>query len=141
MRSTRLRTLDNTLVTIPNGAFSSMQIENYAGRTSFLFRHTIGLRYETTPDEIERVCEAVRTLFADDETIDDETSRVRFIGLGSDSLNVEVYANVAADDWAAFLATQERLLLAIMRTFHTAQVDFAFPSQTIYLGRDRKSAA
>lgn len=140
MRSTRLRTLDQTVVTVPNGAFSSMQIENYADRETFLFRHLVGLRYGTTPDEIESVCDRVSALLAARDDVDHETARVRFVGLGSDSLNVEVHAFIRSPDWPDFLQRQQTILLAIMRIFATTGVDFAFPSQTVYLGRDRKTA-
>ena len=138
MRSTRIRTLEHTLITIPNGAFSSMEIENYAKRERFLFKHVIGMRYETTPDEIERVRKAADAVLRDDPHTIDDTVRVRFVGLGVDSLSMELFAYAHASDWSAFLEVQERLLLAVMRAFERENIDFAFPSQTVYLGRDRR---
>ena len=139
MRSTRIRTLERTLVTIPNGAFSSMEIENFAKRERFLFRHTLGLRYETSPDEVEAACEAVRQVLADEPAVVQDGARVVFIGLGATSLDVEAYAYMRAPDYAAFLELQGRLLVAIMRALEARAVDFAFPSQTVYLARDARS--
>ena len=141
MRSTRIRTLEQTLVTIPNGAFSSMEIENYAKRERFLFKHALGLRYETSADAVERACEAVRRILREHPAMIVEGSRVRFTGLGADSLTVEIFAYGNAQDYPAFLGVQEKLLLAIMRAFEREGVEFAFPSQTVYLARDTKRSA
>lgn len=55
LRSTRLRTLDRTVISVPNSQFPDMQLENYARRDRFLFTTTLGLRYETTPDQLRYV--------------------------------------------------------------------------------------
>jgi MscS family membrane protein len=135
MRSTRVRTLDETVVTIPNGSFSSMEIENYARRKRFLFRHTMRLRYETSPDAVERACDAIRTILNDTDAVIGDTTRVRFVALGTATLNVEIFAYVAAAELNDFLEVQEALLLAVMRRFETFGIRFAFPSQTVYLER------
>ena len=138
MRSTRIRTLERTLVTIPNGAFSSMEIENFAKRERFLFRHTLGLRYETAAHEVEAACEAVRIALAEEPAVIAEGSRVTFIGLGATSLDIEVFAYAKTPDYPAFLELQGRLLMSIMRLFEARGLDFAFPSQTVYLARDQR---
>ena len=69
----------------------------------------------------------------------DDGARARFMGLGATSLDVEVFAYMQAPDYIAFLGEQEAMLIAIMRVFEAEGVDFAFPSQTVYLGRDRRS--
>ena len=139
MRSTRIRTLERTLVTIPNGAFSSMEIENFAKRERFLFRHTLGLRYETSAGDVEAACEAVRGVLRGEPAVIEEGSRVVFTGLGATSLDVEVFAYARAVDYPAFLELQGRMLMSIMRAFEARGLDFAFPSQTVYLARDQKS--
>ena len=136
MRSTRVRTLDQTVVTIPNGSFSSMEIENFARRDRFLFRHTLGLRYETTPDRIEAARDAVAGILAGTQEVIQETTRVRMVGMGAWTLDVEIFAYVAATELNDFMVVQETLLLAIMRRLHEMEVGFAFPSRTVYLARD-----
>ena len=141
MRSTQVRTLSRTVVTIPNGEFASMQIENYARRERFLFNPVLGLRYETSPGQIRRLLAQLRALLEDHPKVDSDPARVRFTGFGADNLAVEVFAYVHATDWNGYLAVQEDLNLAVMDIFAAEGIDFAFPSQTVYLARDAKAAA
>jgi MscS family membrane protein len=136
IRSTRVRTLERTLVTIPNGSFSSMQIENYTLREKYLFRHKLGARYETNAKAIRAVKKAIFDYLAEHPNIEGEEPGVRFIELGSDNLTLEVFAYVLAPDVPAFFEIQSELLLGLMEVFEKKGVDFAFPSQTVYLARD-----
>ena len=136
IRSTRVRTLERTLVTIPNGSFSSMQIENYTLREKYLFRHTLGARYETKADAIRRVKQAIFDYLAAHPNVEGDQPGVRFLSLASDSLSIEVFAYMLADDIPHSFEVQGELLLGIMDIFEREGVDFAFPSQTVYLARD-----
>ncbi len=139
IRSTRVRTLERTLVTIPNGSFSSMQIENYTLREKYLFRHTLGARYETKADAIRRVKQAIFDYLAAHPNIEGDQPGVRFLSLASDSLSIEVFAYILADDIPHSFEVQGELLLGLMDIFEREGVDFAFPSQTVYLARDGKT--
>lgn len=141
LRSTRIRTLTRTVVTIPNGALSNLEIENYAHRDRFLFNPMIGLRYETTPDQIRYLLVELRGLLYRHPAIISEDARVRFMGLAADSLTIQFNAYVRAVDYAGFLEVQEDLLLRTMDIVGEAGVGFAFPSQTVYLARDEKPDA
>ena len=134
MRSTRLRTNERTVVTIPNGYFSSQQIENYSRRDRFLFNPIIGLTYDTSAEQMTTVLGALRTLLADDVYVDEE-ARVQFIGLGQSALNIEIFAYVLTIDYAAFLVLREAMLLKIMDTIAAAGANIAFPTQTMLLKR------
>ena len=136
MRSTRIRTLDRTLVTVPNGEFSAMKIENFTRRDRFWFHHELGLRYEATPDQMRQFLAALRTMLSVDTRLDTESNRVRFLGYGADALRVEIFAYVFARDWNHFLEIQEELALQVMDIVAGSEVAFAFPSRTLYLARD-----
>lgn len=136
MRSTRIRTLDRTLVTIPNGDFSAQQIENYSHRDRFLFNPTLALHYETSPVQIRQVLTELRATLDSQPQIGPDPARVRFLGFGSNSLNVEVFAYVLARDYDDFLEVQEELNLGIADVIASSGTGFAFPSQTVYLGSD-----
>ncbi|MEF2559430.1 mechanosensitive ion channel family protein, partial [Aurantimonas sp. C2-5-R2] len=114
MRSTRIRTLDRTPVTVPNGKFSAMKIENFTRRDRFGFHHEFGLRYEATPNQMRQFLAALRTMFSVDTRLETESHRVRFLGYGADALPVEIFAYVFARDWNHFLEIQEELALQIM---------------------------
>ncbi len=136
MRSTRIRTLNRTVVTIPNGDFSSQKIENYTHRDRFLFTTVFGFRYETTPDQMRYLLVELRSILYAHPKVSPEPARIRFIELGSDSLNIEVFAYILGKDFNEFLEVKEDLLLRMMDVVEASGTGFAFPSQTIYLAKD-----
>lgn len=137
MRSTRIRTLDRTLVTIPNGEFSSTKIENYTHRDRFKFSPVFGLRYETSADQIRYLLVELRSILYAHPKVDPSPARVRFAEFGADSLNIEVFAYILAGDFNEFVEIREDLLLRMMDVVETSGTGFAFPSQTLYLARDK----
>ncbi|MEM9733722.1 MAG: mechanosensitive ion channel family protein [Pseudomonadota bacterium] len=141
IRSTRLRTLDRTIVTIPNGAFAASQIENYTLRDEFKLDTRLTLRYETTPDQIRFLLVEVRKLLYSYQDVSNTPARVRFENLNSHSIDIWVFAYVRATSYDHFLEIKEDLLLRIMDLVKESGTDFAFPSQTIYLSRDAKPSS
>ncbi len=113
IRSTRIRTLDRTVLTVPNGELSALPIENYSQRDRYWFHPILNLRYETSPDQMRHVLQALRSMLAEHSKVDTATARVRFIGLAAYSLDVEIFAYVIAWDYAGFLEVQEDLLLQL----------------------------
>lgn len=134
--ATRLRTPERSVVSIPNGTLLTREIENLSSRDRFLMNHVLGLRYETTPAQLKSVLEALRKLLADHKRVAPEDARVRFLRFGPSSLDLELRAYVLAPDWPGFLAVQEELLLSVMDVVAASGTSLAFPSQTVYLGRD-----
>lgn len=137
LRSTRVRTLDRTVLTVPNGQLAAMMLENYTPRERIWFHHVIGLRYETTADQIRYVLAEIRTLLQKHPKVDSNTARVRFIRFGGSSLDLEIFAYVMLTDFEAFLAVQEELLLRTMDIIAGSGTSIALPSQTTYLAKDR----
>jgi MscS family membrane protein len=136
IRSTRIRTLDRTVLTVPNGEFATLHIENYSQRDRYWFHPTLNLRYETSTDQMRYVLQELRTMLEKHPKVDSTNARVRLIGLAAYSLDVEIFAYVVAWDYAGFLELQEELLLACMQIVEKSGTGFAFPSQTLYFGRD-----
>lgn len=136
LRSTRIRTLDRTLVTVPNAEFSALQLENYAARDRIWMKLVLGLRYETSAEQMRAVLGALRRLLLDHPRVDDDPARVRFLDYGAYSLNVELFAYVLTNDFNEYLEVREEILLAIMDVVAAHGTAFAFPSQTIYTSRD-----
>jgi len=137
--ATRIRTFERTVVSIPNGMMMTSQIENLSRRDKFLFRHTLGLRFETSAREMQAALSACRAHLASDPRVEPATARVRFLKVGAYTLDVEVFAYVLAPDWATFLGSQEDLLLALMHAVEEAGSGFAFPTQTTYLASEAKA--
>ena len=136
MRSTRIRTQNRTIVTIPNGEFSSSKIENFATRDRFLLRSTFGLRYETTPDQMRYLLVEIRKTLYAHPMVNNDPARVRFISIGKSTLDLEIFAYINAVDYDNFLEVQEDLLLRFMDIVAESGTDFAFPSQTLYFAKD-----
>jgi MscS family membrane protein len=136
LRSTQIRTLARTVVSIPNGQLSSISVENFAMRDRFLFKHTLNLRYETTAEQLRFVLAQIRELLYQHPRVDSATARVRFIGFGQSSLDLEIFAYVLETVPETFLAVQEDLLLQIMNLVESSGSGFAFPSQTLYMAKD-----
>jgi len=141
MRSTRIRTLDRTIVTIPNADFSSQLIENYAKRDLFRLYANLGLRYETSSDQMRYILVELRKILYAHPKVNPDPARVRFLGYGSDSLKVELFAYVHAVDWNDFLGIQEDINLRIAKVIEDSGSGFAFPSQTLYLSKDQGLSA
>jgi MscS family membrane protein len=101
-----------------------------------LLKSVIGLRYETTPEQLRFVLAKLRELLLAHPMVTPEPSRVRFAGFGECSLNVEVFAYVGTKDWNEFLGIQEDIYLRMIDVVAASGTGIAFPSQTIYFARD-----
>jgi MscS family membrane protein len=137
LRSTSLRTDERTVLTIPNGQLSTMNIENFALKEKMFFHHTIGIRRETTAQQMRALLDALRKLLAGEEQIEKTTIGVRLIKFAPSSLDIEIAAYILTTDGNKFLTAQEDLLLRVMDTIEANGTAAAFPSQTLYMGRDK----
>ena len=136
LRSTRIRTTDRTLVSVPNGQLANVQLENFSVRDKFWFHPNICLRYETTADMMRAIIACINSLLTQHSHIDSASVRVRFLRFGASSLDIEIFAYIFATSWPHFLEIQEELLLQIMGIIEEAGAEIAFPSQTMYLASD-----
>jgi MscS family membrane protein len=136
-RSTRLRTFDGHLVTIPNGELANRTIENVGNRPYIRQVLNLGIAYDTPPDRVERALEIVKECLRDHEGMRPEfPPRAYFNAFNAASLNIQAIYWYHPPDWWAFCAFSERLNLAILRRFREAGIEFAFPTQTVYLAGD-----
>ena len=137
-RSTRIRKLDDTQDTLPNADISRAKVINYSERDSILFAHTVGVRYETTADQLRTIVATIDGRFRAHPQVLDLPffPRVRVVGFGASSIDVEIRAYVDTDDFDVFTGIQEELLLVIYDVVEAAGTGFAFPSTTTYLAED-----
>jgi MscS family membrane protein len=136
IRSTWIRGTDRTLTTIPNAALSKMPVVNFGQRDQMLIQSVIGVRYETSPEQLRYLLVKVREMLLSHPCINAESARARFIGFGACSLDIEVFAYVKTRDRPEFLGIREDVLLRVMGIVAQSGTGFAFPSQTLYFGRD-----
>jgi len=136
LRSTRLRTPERTVLSIPNGVLSTSTIENLRFRDKFLCQQVIRLRYDLSPDHVRYVLEEIRELLLEDPKVEDSTSRVRFLRFAEYALEVEIYAYILEPEYNAYLATPKALLLRVMDTLEKAGAVLALPTQTTLVTQD-----
>jgi MscS family membrane protein len=130
IRSTRLRTLDRTLVTIPNGDFSARQIENFAPRERFLFNPVIAVDYRVPSARLREAIGIVQQIVKEHEYIG-EGARAHLGRISERSFNIEVFAYIEVLDFEHSVRIREELLLAIYERLEAAGIGLAFPAQTI----------
>lgn len=133
LRSTRIRTLDRTIVTVPNGQIATADIETLSVRDKFWFRHVIGVSYQTTAAQMRTVISGFRDLLVGHERVEIDSVRAQFFRLSASSLDIEVSAYIAAADWVGFLAVQQELLLQMMEIVEQSGTEIAFPTQILHV--------
>jgi MscS family membrane protein len=136
LRSTRLRTTERTLLTIPNGTMATATIENLRFRDKFLCQQTLRLRYDLSPDHLRYVLEQIRELFVKDPKVEDSTARVQFVKFSDYALEVEIFLYILEADYTSFLKSQEALFLQIMETIDKSGAVVALPTQTTFVTQD-----
>jgi len=129
LRSTSIRTLDRTVVSVPNAQFSSMTLENFSRRDKMLFHFTLNLRRDTSPDQVRTLLESIGKTLKEHPNVEAGILPVRFIGAGAYSLDVEVFAYILTRDGDEFLRMQQELLLRILDEVEAAGTALALPTQ------------
>lgn len=129
LRSTRIRTLDRTVVTIPNATFSTMTLENYARRDRMWFHPTLQLRRDTSPEQLRQMMDAVSGILEHHPNVDASGVPLRFTTISQQAYSLEVFAYVLTEDYNEYLKVQSELLLKILEAASGLGVGFAVPFQ------------
>ncbi len=132
LRSTRIRTLDRTVVTVPNSQFSTMTLENFSRRDRMWFHPTIRLRRDTTPDQIRQMMDTITQILDKNEMIDASGVPLRFSKITDHSLDLDIFAYVLTPDYNEYLKVQTQLLLQILEAGYRLGIGIAVPFQEEY---------
>lgn len=135
IRSTRIRTVEKTLVTLPNKEIMDSNINNFSRRPMRRTEARLGVTYDTTPDKMRELLARLREMLEGDDMVDDGTVFVNFSGFGDSSLDVDMRYFIKSADYRTWLDNRERINLGIMDIVHGLGLEFAFPSTTVYLQR------
>jgi len=130
LRSTRIRTADRTLVSVPNSQIANTTLETLSARDMYWFHPIVSLRHDTTPEQLQSVIDGLHELLSKQNTIDQSSVRVRFQRLAAFSLDVEVSAYIFGRDWSHFMEVQEALRLVVTRIVEQSGTAIALPWQT-----------
>lgn len=135
MRSTRIRTFYNSLITIPNSNLIKAKVDNYGRRKYRRIKTTIAITYNTPPERIEVFCEGIRELIRNHPYTRKDYFHVYLNEFGASSLDILLYCFVQTREWSTELRERHRLFTDIIRLAKRVGVEFAFPTQTLYLER------
>jgi MscS family membrane protein len=137
LRSTKLRTENRTLVSIPNGTVATATLENFRLRDKILFKQAVRLRYDLSPDHVRYVLAQIYEVLVHHAKVEEASARVRLLKFGENAIEVEIYAYILERDFGEFLAVQEQLLLQVMETLERTGAAVALPSQTTMVTQDK----
>ena len=136
-RSTRIRNADNVVITIENSKVCAEYIQNANQRTSRLWQFTLGLTYDTTEEQIQRVTQDLTQLLQDQPTVQPNGVTVTLDKFNDYSLDILVRVYLTTLPYADYLKERHRLNLLIMQTVKNAGCEFAFPTTTVEMAKDK----
>ena len=135
-RSTKVRAVDNSIYILTNSTVSSATINNATLRNKRLYRFTLGVTYDTTRPQLEKLMADLDAMLKASPDTYEDTAFVRMTGFGDSSINLMVSAYLRTADLGVFLRMQNDLNLNIMDVMKADGVEFAFPSTTVYLEKE-----
>ncbi len=139
LRSTKIRTFEKTLITVPNSSIVDRDIDNMARRPVRRIMMTVGVTYKTKPDEMEEVLRRIRELLKNDPGVWQGFMIVRFTDFGASSLDIFLYYFSNSIIWDEYLEVRERINLGVMRILEELGLEIAFPTRSIYIEKDESS--
>jgi MscS family membrane protein len=137
MRSTQVRTLDRTTVTLPNGKLSELKIEGFGTRDRIRFATTVGLVYGTTEAQVRQVVLEIERLLRSLPEIWPDAIVAKFSALGPSSLDIDVMCWFQTADYDQFRRIRQEVLLGILRIVEEAGTSIAFPTRTVHVEHGR----
>jgi len=132
-RSTRIRTFYNSLVVIPNAKIADQKIDNYGQRQFRRCFVTLGLTYDTTPEQMQAFCEGARAVIRNNDYTRKDSYEVHMSGFGDSALEVMLYFFFECETWTDELRERHNVFLELMRLAQDLGVGFAFPTQTLHV--------
>ncbi len=133
LRTTRVRTLANTLIAIPNSILANEPIDNISARNKIWYSPMLRLRYDTTPEQLQQILNGCRELLSSHERVLTDKQRVRFKAIAEDALLVEVYGYLDTTDWAEYLEIAEDLNIRLLEIVANAGTSLSLPAKTLHI--------
>lgn len=133
VRSTRVRKLDQSLVTVPNSNLTNSAVTNWSRLTRRRMDFHIGVTYQTTSSQMRDLLQALREMLREREHVDEETVQVFFVEFGDSALQIRLICYIELADWGEFHGELELINLAIMEQVESMGLSMAFPSRSLYV--------
>lgn len=133
VRSTRIRTFHNSVISVPNGILADLKIDNMGRRRFRRFRTQIGLTYDTPPDLIDAYITGLREIVKEHPKTKNDPYEISLNDFGPSSLNILVYIFFEVDNWSQELKARQEFMLESIRLANELNVRFAFPTTTLHV--------
>ncbi len=134
IRTTKIRTFEKSLITVPNSVIANSPVENFSRRENRRIKLLVGLTYDTPKETIQKIVKEIKQMLLDHPHIDKNlTLLVNFYEFADSSLNIFVYCYADTANWSKWLDIKEDVQLKIMEIVEKNGSSFAFPSQSIYI--------
>jgi len=133
LRTTKIRTFANSLITLPNSQLTVTPINNWSKMKKRRIKTTIGLSYDASPDQVSEAVEAIRKLIREAPKLHSDFFLVNFENFGDSSLDIFIYCFTKTTNWAEYMDARQEFYLGIMREFEKIGVEFAFPTTTVHV--------
>lgn len=140
LRSTRIRTPERGLISVPNGSLATGNVENLSARDKMRVFCKVGLRYQTSRQQLERVLREVTAMLCSHPRVESSSAWIRLAKLADSGLELEMQAYVLTREYDDYTAMREDLLLRVMDIVESCGTSLAYPSQTVYLAREPEAA-
>ncbi len=132
-RSTRIRTWEDSLVTIPNSTVANSNIENLGLRRYRRTNMIIGVTYDTSPEKMEAFLEAIKNILFSHPLVIKDLVNVGFREFGNSSLNIQMHFYIQVDTFAKNLEVRQLIFWDVMRAAKALDISFAFPTTTLHV--------
>jgi small-conductance mechanosensitive channel len=139
-RSSRIRTFYNSLITLPNSRLTTAIVDNMGTRKYRRITATLGVQYDTSPEQIDAFCEAIRELIRRHPYTRKDYYHVYLNGFSDSSLDIMLYCFVECPDWSVELREKHRLFIDIIRLAKGLGISFAFPTRTLHLYQEEHAS-
>ena len=134
-RSTRIRTFDKSIVTVPNKNIISTELDNLGARPVRRVKFNIGLTYDTSVENIKNIVDDIQKLI-DEHTMTNQEGKVRFLEFGPSSLDIMVLYYVDSPDWEVLIDAKQKINFDIIDIVNKYKCEFAFPSTSVYIEKN-----
>ncbi len=133
LRTTRVRTFANSVITIPNLLFTTRPINNWSRMKKRRIKMTIGVTYAASQQKIDELVKRIRKIIEDDQQIRSDFYLVNFDNFGPSSLDIFIYCFTATTNWAEFLQAKQGFMFKVMDCVKELGLEFAYPTQTVHV--------
>jgi len=131
LRSTRVRTLGNTIVSFPNSLVVRGPIENFTERDTILYMTTLRLKLDNTGEQVENVLQGLRDVLKTHDRILDDRSRIRFERFGMDAIELVAFIYIDTRDFSEYLRYVEDVNLQFIKVFDRLGIQLALPAREV----------